>query len=143
MDLNIAKMNAAISSYRLLYKNYRYANVYDTETYPWALTDITDILTTDGNDESVNENFSRFAVNVHPTAAGHRYMAQQIVAQIPQELGGQQAGYFFKAVIEQLGAYNLIKSVLRTVMDAPSKILSITPLAFNNSALHALRTLRA
>ena len=65
-----AKINSYIKSFALKYDNFYYADVTETETYSQNITD--------------NYFSSYFMIKVHPTLAGHKYMAQQILNALPE-----------------------------------------------------------
>ena len=65
-----AMINTYIRSYELKYDNFYYADVVGTETY----------------EQNVRDTYfsDYFTVKAHPTLAGHRYMAEQILSVLPE-----------------------------------------------------------
>ena len=68
----VEKMNNMLKGYEQKYANCHYADVTDTETY----------------EQSYNDPlfWQYFTLKVHPTIAGHKYMAQQILNVVPKTL---------------------------------------------------------
>lgn len=68
----VNKMNNLLKTYQSKYDNCYYADVTDTETYYQSYDDPL--------------FWQYFTLKVHPTIAGHQYMAQQILNVIPKTL---------------------------------------------------------
>lgn len=66
----VKQINDTIASYADTMPNYYYTDVSDTETYPMNFDDPW--------------FWEYFTLKVHPTIAGHKYMAEQILAALPE-----------------------------------------------------------
>ena len=95
MALTTDRTNNYIRSFALTRDYYYYADVNDTETHPFSFADF-EYMTVEGfsGGEVRFDKFLEVMMVMHPTIAGHKYMAEKIINAIPKNVGGCSTSKF-------------------------------------------------